>query len=209
MVFSQHLGFSQPFEIRTCQFPPQIDSPRLQTLTLRNDVYLFIDPSNFKGKLQGKVVAITGAGRGIGKAAALAFADAGASVACIARTAKDSDAVVEKIHSSFSSTGVEAIAVQGDVSNTEDHVKIVSEITSKLEEIDILLNWAGVTRFGAFADEQNMATGGVLLRLICSVVLVWFTLSPSQCSEDGLEPSQCHKCFWKSRYSLQHGLCLI
>ncbi|MCJ1326218.1 hypothetical protein MMC10_002882 [Thelotrema lepadinum] len=134
-------------------------------LTARNDVYPFIDPSNFRGKLEGKVVAIAGAGRGIGKTAAFAFADAGANIACISRTSKDVSLVAEEIRKTFSARNVKAIAVTGDISIPEQHDTIVTDVTSQLGDIDILLNCAGVTRFGAFAAEQGMASWWRVLQI--------------------------------------------
>ncbi|KAI9719933.1 MAG: hypothetical protein M1828_005971 [Chrysothrix sp. TS-e1954] len=135
---------------------PEKTSPNFTTaassLTLRNDVYRFIDPSKFKGKLAGKVVVVTGAGRGIGRACALAFASAGASVACIARRQQDIDRVVEAITSTH---WTPACAVAADVAIPASSKKIVAEVTSKLGAIDILANVAGMTRFNMFEDESE------------------------------------------------------
>ena len=67
------------------------------------------------GKLSGKVAIITGAGRGIGKAIAVAYAAEGAAVCCAARTAMEIEGVVKEIESS----GGKAIAVTTDVTRLE------------------------------------------------------------------------------------------
>jgi NAD(P)-dependent dehydrogenase (short-subunit alcohol dehydrogenase family) len=51
--------------------------------SIHTDVYDAIDPSNFVGKFKGKVVFITGAGRGIGQGIAIAFAKAGATLSLV------------------------------------------------------------------------------------------------------------------------------
>jgi len=51
--------------------------------SVKTEVYPFIDPKNFKGKLKGKTVFVTGAGAGIGRGIAIAFAKAGANVSFV------------------------------------------------------------------------------------------------------------------------------
>ena len=67
-------------------------------LPTQYDTYPFIAPSRFTGKLNSKVVLITGASAGLGKASAHAFAAAGASVACVARRETELDKkIIEQI----------------------------------------------------------------------------------------------------------------
>ena len=95
--------------------------------------------------LTGKVAVVTGASSGLGADAALAYAQAGADVALLARRKSKLDEVVEKI----TALGRKAIAVECDVSN-EDSVKAaVGEVIKHFKKIDILLNNAGVAQGGS------------------------------------------------------------
>jgi NAD(P)-dependent dehydrogenase (short-subunit alcohol dehydrogenase family) len=91
--------------------------------------------------LKGQVAIVTGGGRGTGRAFALALAEAGASVAITARTQKELDETVELIRSS----GGQAIAIPGDVSDPSDIERVVSTTENELGPVDILINNAGVT----------------------------------------------------------------
>ena len=93
--------------------------------------------------LTGKVAIITGASRGIGKAAAIAIAQAGASVVVnYARSSDAADAVVAAI----SEGGSEAIALQADVSKADQVDAMVKATMDKFGRIDVLVNNAGITR---------------------------------------------------------------
>jgi 3-oxoacyl-[acyl-carrier protein] reductase len=85
---------------------------------------------------------VTGASQGIGRACALALAEAGAKVACAARSEDKLKAVVDEI----GSKGGEGAAFKMDVSN-EDEVKgAIKEVISRFGKLDILVNNAGITR---------------------------------------------------------------
>lgn len=90
-------------------------------------------------KYQGKVVVVTGASRGIGKAIALAFAAEGATVACIATTQQGASSVAEEI-------GGDARGYACDVSNTEVVEEVFNRIQSELGTPAVLVNNAGITR---------------------------------------------------------------
>ncbi|HWO77922.1 MAG TPA: 3-oxoacyl-[acyl-carrier-protein] reductase [Bacillus sp. (in: firmicutes)] len=94
-------------------------------------------------KLKGKAALVTGASRGIGRAIAIELAKEGANVAVnFAGSEAKANAVVEDIKA----LGVQAFAIQGDVSNADDVQRIVKETTDQFGTIDILVNNAGITR---------------------------------------------------------------
>lgn len=91
--------------------------------------------------LKDKVAIITGGGRGIGKAIALAFARAGADVAVVSRTRLELEAVASEIHE----LGRRALVVVADISDPADVSRIVRDTLSEFGQIDILVNNAAVT----------------------------------------------------------------
>ncbi len=93
--------------------------------------------------LLNKVALVTGASRGIGSAIALALAQAGAKVVVnYARSSEAAEGIVQKI----TDQGGEAVAIQGDVSDSEQVQKLVKEAHSQWGSIDVLVNNAGITR---------------------------------------------------------------
>ncbi len=93
--------------------------------------------------LQGKVAIVTGASRGIGRAIALALAAEGASVAVnYANSSAAADAVVADIQA----MGADAIALQADVSQSDQVTGFVAAVMEKWGRVDILVNNAGITR---------------------------------------------------------------
>lgn len=86
--------------------------------------------------LNGKVALVTGASRGIGKAIAVGFAEAGADVAICSRKIEDLEPVAAEIEKA----GASALAVATDVTRREDIEKFVGEAHSKFGKIDVLVN---------------------------------------------------------------------
>src|SRR3954471_23205103 len=97
-------------------------------------------------KLANKIAVVTGASKGIGAGIAKSLAAAGASVVVNYASAKaGADKVVEEIVSN----GGKAIAVQGDVSKSADISRLFEETKSAFGAVDVLVNNAGVYKFGA------------------------------------------------------------
>jgi 3-oxoacyl-[acyl-carrier protein] reductase len=91
-------------------------------------------------KLQGKVAIITGGGRGIGRAIALAYAREGAKLAICARTESE----IEQVAGEIRQNSAEAEAWTCDVSVQEPVQRLVNNVLEKFGRIDILVNNAGV-----------------------------------------------------------------
>ena len=94
---------------------------------------------NTKKKLEGKIAVITGAGKGIGREAALAVAAEGATVVAVARTQTDLDKTVELIQEA----GGTAISLSRDLTDAVQVQSMVDTVVEKYGRIDILVNNAG------------------------------------------------------------------
>ena len=92
--------------------------------------------------LADKVAVVTGAGRGIGRAVALAYARMGADVACVSRTEENSANVAAEVEA----LGRRAWPLAVDVSDTAAVGAAAKEILELAGRVDILVNNAGVTR---------------------------------------------------------------
>jgi 3-oxoacyl-[acyl-carrier protein] reductase len=98
--------------------------------------------------LQGKNVIITGAGKGIGRAIAIALAKEGVNVGLLARSEDSLKAVAKEVEAE----GVKAVIATADVSVCEDVTKAIETLKEGLGSIDILVNNAGIGKFGKFLD---------------------------------------------------------
>lgn len=96
-------------------------------------------------KLAGQVAIVTGGGRGIGSAIALALANEGAKIVV---NYSRSAAAAEAVASQIIEAGGEAVALQADVAQSADVERMVEATLEKFGRIDILVNNAGVTRDG-------------------------------------------------------------
>ena len=90
-----------------------------------------------------KVAFITGATRGIGRAIALELANEGYKIALNYRTENEA---LETLKKEISELGTECYPVQGDVSKAEDSERMTKEIIEHFEQIDVLVNNAGITK---------------------------------------------------------------
>lgn len=98
--------------------------------------------------LAGKIALVTGAGKGIGRAIAIALAKEGVHVGLVARTENDIQGVAKEINA----FGVKTAYVTADISNREAVEVAVAGIQKELGSIDILINNAGTATFGSFLE---------------------------------------------------------
>ncbi|WP_144529291.1 3-ketoacyl-ACP reductase [Peribacillus simplex] len=98
--------------------------------------------------LKGKTALITGAGRGIGRATAIALAKEGVHLGLIGLTMSN----LEKVTAELEQYDVNVSAATADVADLEAVHHAVEHIKSDLGSIDILINNAGIAKFGGFLD---------------------------------------------------------
>lgn len=108
--------------------------------------------------IAGKNALITGAGKGIGKAVAIALAKEGVNVALLARTQGDLDKLAEEL----AVYNIKISTVTADVSNIESVNKAVVKIQSELGFIDILINNAGIGKFAKFLEMEPESWEGII-----------------------------------------------
>ena len=102
-------------------------------------------------KLDGKVAAVTGATRGIGRSIALALAEAGADIALLQRSPEQSE-VKEEIES----LGRKCLIVPCDLENVEQVKAAIPNVVSHFGKIDILVNNAGIQRRSPSVDFSEL-----------------------------------------------------
>ena len=100
------------------------------------------------GTLDGKVAVVTGGSKGIGKAIAFGLAAAGAKVVLAARTPEP----LEQVAAGLREGGAEALAVPTDVTDAAAVQGLVQKTLDIYQRVDILINNAGIGRFGTVVD---------------------------------------------------------
>jgi 3-hydroxybutyrate dehydrogenase len=98
--------------------------------------------------LSGKTALVTGGGRGIGRAIALAFAREGARVAVAARTAEQVEQVASEI-------GNDAVALVCDVSDPESVARMFTDVRERFGDPDILVNNAGIAETATLVNTTD------------------------------------------------------
>lgn len=98
--------------------------------------------------LKGKKAIITGGGKGLGKATAIAFAKKGIDVAITGRN----EANLKETVAELNTLGVNAIYAVFDIGNHEQVKKGIKEIMNSFSSVDILVNNAGIAAFGSFSE---------------------------------------------------------
>ena len=102
-------------------------------------------------ELSGKIAVITGGGRGIGRAIALAFAEAGADIALLGRT----PAPLEQVRSECTAFGVRALALPCDVADAVAVSAAFAAVHDTFGPTNILVNNAGITASVKFAETDD------------------------------------------------------
>jgi NAD(P)-dependent dehydrogenase (short-subunit alcohol dehydrogenase family) len=120
-----------------------------------------------KFKLDGKVAIVTGGGRGIGEAIAIALAEAGADVAVCARTDKQIKEVAGKIEK----IGRRALAIPTDVRKWEQVQNMADKTVAELGRVDILVNNAGILGYAWLLDTPEKTWHDIIDTNLTSVFL--------------------------------------
>jgi NAD(P)-dependent dehydrogenase (short-subunit alcohol dehydrogenase family) len=102
--------------------------------------------------LDGKVAIVTGGSKGIGRAIALAFAEAGASVALAARGEEDLRQTAKEVEAA----GAQALPVVTDVTDTAAVENLVAQTVDRFGTVDILVNNAGAAPFLSTVDQIRL-----------------------------------------------------
>lgn len=98
--------------------------------------------------IKGKIAYITGASSGIGRATALQLASEGVHVGLIART----ESKLNDVASEAKAYGVKAVVAPADIAKIEDVNKAIDKLQNELGSADILINNAGMGRYGSFLE---------------------------------------------------------
>ena len=104
-------------------------------------------------RFAGKVALVTGATSGIGQACAIAFAAAGARVACVGRKEDALQDIAERIRA----FDTEALTLKADLSSTAEIERVVNETVEKFGGIDVLVNAAGHISSGTIENTSLAA----------------------------------------------------
>lgn len=98
-----------------------------------------------------QVVVITGSGRGIGKSAAILFAEHGYNVVVLARTKSEIEATGEEARK----LGGNPVVIQADIRKLDDIKKVIAATLKKWGRIDTLINNAAVAYCGGFTEHSS------------------------------------------------------
>ncbi|AQQ54681.1 3-ketoacyl-ACP reductase [Planococcus lenghuensis] len=108
--------------------------------------------------VKGKNALITGAGKGIGRATAIAFAAEGINVGLVGRTAAN----LEETAVELEQYGVKTVIAVADVADMDAVNAAVEQVAGELGPIDILINNAGTGKFGKFLDLSPEEWKGII-----------------------------------------------
>ncbi len=102
--------------------------------------------------LHGKVAIVTGSSRGIGAEIALTLANAGVKVVI---NYLQNESAADEVCAAITSAGGECVAVQADVSNSDEVRKLFDATFEHFKQIDILVNNAGILLFKEIAEIRD------------------------------------------------------
>ncbi len=131
--------------------------------------------------LSGRVALVTGAGRGIGRGIALALAEAGASVACAARSVEQ----VEESAALIRDAGGRACPIPMDVTRTADVEAATRSIAETLGPVDVLVNNAGIGLEKRTVDVTDDEWDHVLATNLTSMFRCCRAVAPSMIARGG------------------------
>jgi NAD(P)-dependent dehydrogenase (short-subunit alcohol dehydrogenase family) len=118
-----------------------------------------MDLSQFS--LDGKVAVVTGGSRGIGRAAALAMADAGAHVVVSSRKIEG----LEPVAAEIAAKGVKGRAIAAHVGKMDDSRALIDQVKKEFGRIDILVNNAGTNPYYGSLLEQDEKTYDITMNV--------------------------------------------
>ncbi|MBC7984657.1 MAG: SDR family oxidoreductase [Candidatus Obscuribacterales bacterium] len=114
--------------------------------------------------IQGKVIVITGAGRGIGRAMALVFAECGANLALLDMSADEIEETARLCTEKGAHNNVVARGYRCNVAQETDVATSFKQIATDFERLDALINNAGITRDSLLVKvKEGQVTGGMSL----------------------------------------------
>lgn len=131
--------------------------------------------------IKGKIALVTGAGKGIGKATAIALAKEGVHVGLLARTEKDLKSVAAEIET----LGVKVAYASVDVASLGQVEVAVKKLTDELGSTDILINNAGTAKFGGFLDLDPEEWKNIIDVNLMGVYYVTRTVLPQLIEKNG------------------------
>jgi 3-oxoacyl-[acyl-carrier protein] reductase len=133
--------------------------------------------------LKGKVVLVTAASKGMGRACALAFAAEGARVAMCARTESDLRAAAEQVKTR---TGADVFATPADVTRAADVTALVTRVQDTLGAVDVLVANCGGPPRGYFEEMSDQQWQGAFeVSLLSTVRLIRAVLPGMKARKSG------------------------
>ncbi|MDR8410605.1 SDR family NAD(P)-dependent oxidoreductase [Nonomuraea sp. 3-1Str] len=125
--------------------------------------------------LTGKQALVTGASKGIGRAIALAYAEAGADVALVSRSADSLSEVAKEVEA----RGRRALVIPADLTDREAAADAVRQAVEGLGHVDIVVNNAGGSNFMVEFKDLRLSGWDKLMRLnLDSAMVVCHTIAP-------------------------------